>query len=244
MNPSIRLWHKGFSMKRCGDCGQTKPVSGYHSNVRCPDGLAFYCKPCAAARSEQSRRRRGIRPRRSSLQALPPGMKWCPDCDAVKELDDFPRNKNTRTGRAPYCKACHNVRGQMSKIRAGGSRTYHLKRRYGITAAEADVMLAAQDGLCAICRVAPAAHVDHDHATAKVRALLCFNCNGGLGQFKDRIEVLEAAVGYLKDHGAHAEAEGERASASPQERWPRVIELFPYRGGPIAVAGCKHRRSA
>ncbi len=51
----------------------------------------------------------------------------------------------------------------MAKI--GGSRTYHLKRRYGITAADADVILAEQQGLCAICCSAPAAHVDHDHVT-------------------------------------------------------------------------------
>jgi hypothetical protein len=44
-------------------------------------------------------------------------------------------------------------------------------------------MLAVQGGLCAICRAAPAAHVDHDPETGAVRALLCFNCNGGLGQF-------------------------------------------------------------
>ncbi|WP_245900165.1 endonuclease VII domain-containing protein [Geodermatophilus normandii] len=84
----------------------------------------------------------------------------------------------------------------------GGSRTYHLKRRYGITAAQADAMLAEQGGLCAICIKAPAEHVDHCHATGRVRALLCFNCNGGLGQFKDDPEVLRAAAEYVLHHRA------------------------------------------
>ena len=61
-------------------------------------------------------------------------------------------------------------------------------------------MLAAQGGLCAICMTAPANHVDHDHASGAVRALLCFNCNGGLGQFKDDPDVLRAAADYVEFH--------------------------------------------
>jgi hypothetical protein len=65
---------------------------------------------------------------------------------------------------------------------------------------EADEMLKDQGGSCAICRAAPAAHVDHDHETGAVRALLCFNCNGGLGQFRDDPAVLRAAADYVERH--------------------------------------------
>jgi len=75
-----------------------------------------------------------------------------------------------------------------------------LTRRYGISVEEADDMFATQGGLCAICRAAPAKHVDHDHATGKVRALLCFNCNGGLGQFKDDPDLLREAADYVRFH--------------------------------------------
>lgn len=69
-----------------------------------------------------------------------------------------------------------------------------------MTGAEADAMLDEQGGLCAICRSAPAVHVDHDHGTGAVRALLCFNCNGGLGQFRDDPEILRAAAEYVRFH--------------------------------------------
>jgi hypothetical protein len=120
-------------------------------------------------------------------------------------LADFPRTRASRSGTYTYCKPCHNVRGKASKDKIGGSRTYHLKRRYGITAEEADEMLADQGGLCAICRTAPAAHVDHDHATGAVRALLCFGCNGGLGQFRDNPVFLHAAAYYVALHTARQE---------------------------------------
>ena len=60
--------------------------------------------------------------------------------------------------------------------------------------------MSQQSGVCAIGQEAPAAHVDHEHLTGKVRGVLCFNCNGGLGQFRDRPDVLKRAVAYLEEH--------------------------------------------
>ena len=100
-----------------------------------------------------------------------------------------------------YCRACHNQRSKESRDRLhGGSRNYHLRRRYGITAAEADAIFEAQGGLCALCRERPAGHVDHDHLTGKVRGMLCFCCNQGLGNFRDRRDVMRAAIAYLETH--------------------------------------------
>ncbi|WP_299950948.1 endonuclease VII domain-containing protein [uncultured Modestobacter sp.] len=134
----------------------------------------------------------------------------------MKDIAEFVRNAGQPSGRGPYCKPCHNARGRSSKEKVGGSRTYHLKRRYGITADQADAMLVDQGGVCALCRTAPAAHVDHDHATGGVRELLCFNCNGGLGQFKDDPALLRAAARYVEAHRA-----GQLAGPFPgQQRWP------------------------
>jgi hypothetical protein len=97
-----------------------------------------------------------------------------------------------------YCKPCFiEVVNQNRAKRHGSSRNYRLKRRYGITVEHFDAMFAEQQGLCAICREAPAEHVDHDHATGRVRGLLCFNCNGALGQFRDRRDLMLRAIAYL-----------------------------------------------
>ncbi|MDQ4142737.1 MAG: endonuclease VII domain-containing protein [Actinomycetota bacterium] len=83
----------------------------------------------------------------------------------------------------------------------GGHKNFLLQRRYGIDETELNRMIEAQGGLCAICQVKPAAHVDHCHTTGKVRGVLCFNCNGGLGRFEDDPEVMRRAIEYLVAHG-------------------------------------------
>jgi hypothetical protein len=130
-------------------------------------------------------------------------MKRCPDCGKWKPLDEFPRNKNTKDGRHSYCKPCHNARGKETYERLyGGTRHYHLRRRYGIGADEFDALVERQGGVCAICGRPDPEHVDHDHETGAVRGILCFNCNGGLGQFRDSIDSLLTAASYLEAHGA------------------------------------------
>jgi hypothetical protein len=47
---------------------------------------------------------------------------------------------------------------------------------------------------------ATAEHVDQDHLTGKVRGMLCFCCDQGLGNFRDRADVLRLAIGYLQTH--------------------------------------------
>ena len=105
-----------------------------------------------------------------------------------------------KDGRHAYCKPCHNARGKESKQRLyGGNRHYHLKHRYGIGAAEFDALVRDQLGACAICGRQDPEHVDHDHATGRVRGILCFNCNGGLGQFGDDPDRLYRAAFYVED---------------------------------------------
>ena len=70
--------------------------------------------------------------------------------------------------------------------------------RHGWSLVEFEEMLAAQQGRCAICGARDPQHLDHDRRTGWVRGLLCFNCNGGLGQFRESPELLAEAITYLK----------------------------------------------
>lgn len=78
---------------------------------------------------------------------------------------------------------------------------YARERRYGLQHDEVDAVIRAQGG-CGICRRAEPGRrgwvVDHDHATGRVRGVLCTRCNTGLGGLGDSIEGLTAALDYLK----------------------------------------------
>ena len=86
-----------------------------------------------------------------------------------------------------------------------GKKDYYLRRTYGISIAQYDSMVMSQCGMCAVCgefeksveastqqpkRLA----VHHDHLTGRVIALLCHNCNRGIGMLGDSIENLRRAA--------------------------------------------------
>jgi hypothetical protein len=100
----------------------------------------------------------------------------------------------------------------LGRYRCGaqGGREKHLRREYGISQASYDDLLRSQGGVCAIChqpesRPQPLS-VDHDHATGRVRGLLCDNCNIAIGKMGDEPNRLRAAATYL-DHGGSAGAQ-------------------------------------
>lgn len=84
------------------------------------------------------------------------------------------------------------------------TRERKLRERYGIGIAHVEALIAEQGGCCALCSVALAdilsrrVHVDHDHATGKVRGVLCVSCNTALGKLGDGEEGLLRALAYVR----------------------------------------------
>lgn len=84
-------------------------------------------------------------------------------------------------------------------------RKGQLKTRFGLTTEQWNTMFESQGKRCSICGSAtPKSSIgwatDHDHATGRVRGVLCCRCNIGLGGFEDNPDSLARAIEYLRKH--------------------------------------------
>lgn len=132
-------------------------------------------------------------PRTSPPRARPreSGTPECSQCGMIKAPSDFFIQSG---GSSKRCKDCY--------------RDYARRIMYGLSKEEYRNMLELQKGRCAICNREPRAatsgrsrailFIDHDHATGRVRGLLCNGCNAGIGHLQDDPKRLRAAVKYLK----------------------------------------------
>jgi hypothetical protein len=123
--------------------------------------------------------------------------KVCTKCKRELPIDRFyKRSDGSPVGYVSKCKGCWGPTPEHKRARN--------LRRYGITVALYDELLARQGGGCAICgapesgTARPSLSVDHDHATGEVRGLLCFSCNAGIGMLGDNPEHLRTAIRYLE----------------------------------------------
>lgn len=152
----------------------------------------------------------------------------CRTCATEKLAEEFYKHQG---GRRVHCKACMRARDkERYKANNGKDRVFDqsLRRLYGITLDEYQQMAAKQQHLCGLCGESPDTerrmHVDHDHATGKIRALLCHHCNLLIGNAKESVDRLRLAIAYLEqhqtdNHPAYALAAklGERLQPEPAE---------------------------
>jgi hypothetical protein len=177
--------------KVCRVCGKRKPVDEFYRASGCVDGRRGDCRSCfqAAARDRK---------------------------EANPELKQVARERTQRWREDNPERYAENLR----RFKASGGmkkslRKWHLRTKYGITPEQYDEMLERQGGGCAICGKPPgdiALHVDHCHETGRVRGLLCFSCNAGLGQFRHDPDLLGRALEYAAVHWRieDLKAEGRR----------------------------------
>lgn len=119
--------------------------------------------------------------------------KKCAKCGEEKPAQ--PEYWTSRDGRLRgTCRACTN--------KSAIERQRLVK--FGITADDYNAMYDKQNGCCACCGTHQLEQdksmaVDHCHDTGKIRGLLCFDCNVGIGKLGDNLDGVMNAVKYLKE---------------------------------------------
>jgi hypothetical protein len=175
-------------MKVCRICGESKPYEDFYRATGMRDGYRSECKRCQLA---AHKRRHAANPEPARARA----RRWNRDNpQRVKQrMEEYRRSgKKSVSDRASY-----------------------LKRKFGMTQADYESMLAAQGGGCAICGRLPrddiSLHVDHDHVTGRIRALCCFPCNNAIGLLYEDPELAFAVGEYLIEHQAELALERARS---------------------------------
>jgi hypothetical protein len=143
-------------------------------------------------------------------------MKECGRCKQMCEDSDFHKDMNREDRLSWFCKKCksqyakrYNIDNKTKILKQksiyvypdGSTKRHNLKKRHNITPEEYNTMLTNQNNKCAICdKPLDKPHVDHNHLTGKIRAVLCRYCNLGLGHFYDDPNLLTKAAQYLNVH--------------------------------------------
>lgn len=115
--------------------------------------------------------------------------------------------KQKRNVSNPHFKKTEDAYRKKNRDRIAKHALQDRVRKFGITISRLEEMKEEQDNKCAICGNPPHRrdlHIDHDHKTGKVRALLCHFCNAGLGYFRDDVDRMYLAIEYLMKHNENS----------------------------------------
>ena len=134
------------------------------------------------------------------------GLMVCKVCGQEKSVDDF---GYVKTWVRKTCKVCRSEDMRQQRIKNPDRfRGYEYKKKYKINLDTYNKKLEEQGGVCAICKGtwSKVLVIDHDHDCCPseytcgkcLRALLCGNCNAGLGWFKHDPDILRSAIEYIE----------------------------------------------
>jgi hypothetical protein len=209
--------------KKCRRCGEKKWLRDFRIDGRKKDGHYATCRSCIENRADV---RRAARPLVKTKVCIGCGEKpadafgvdkttrdglrsKCKVCRKQEGSDHFQRMpEEEREKRRQRTKQW--IKDHPEAYRASYTKSQR-KRRYGIDEDTYQQMAVVQNHACAICqrkehvktngKTVDNLPVDHDHATEKVRGLLCHGCNKIIAFAGDDPKRLEVAAAYLRKYG-------------------------------------------
>ena len=152
------------AVKRCYACKEVKWLGDFAGNKTKPRGVASGCKDCARAAA--------VAWRKANPEKVAEGqLRW-------KELNLERYRALRKAGQARHRARYPDKPHTSKEVR----RRSWLKKKFGITLLDFEWLWDHQKGLCAVCDArleerSGGFALDHDHATGKVRGLLCNPCN-------------------------------------------------------------------
>jgi hypothetical protein len=178
--------------------------------------------------------RPGPRSTSRSVQGPKSGVLSCVDC-GLQPVSEF-RSSAKKNGILYFDSCCNSCR----KIR-------HIARNQNITPQKYRAMLAAANGRCAVCETQTnRLHLDHCHATGRLRGLLCPSCNLAMSVVDKGVD-LQRLLDYQRKWAAVALTEAEVTEGVERERRmkamrepkPRRIRTTPAprQTGPVLRGG-------
>jgi hypothetical protein len=116
-------------------------------------------------------------------------------------IDSCPFGHYKRFITSNNCVECSKNAMQVRSKNAKWSRVLKL---YGLLQQDVELMLKNQNSECVICcnNIVNCYHIDHCHATGKVRGLLCQKCNQAIGLLQENENLFLKASQYIKKHNA------------------------------------------
>jgi len=200
-------------MKTCTKCQRNLDLTNYSPDKRNIDGMQSHCNDCRRAYKQVERNKR-----KEGIGLISKVAKTCNKCLQTKSIDEFFKDMGLADGHGTICKQCKQAGTQLWRERKrqvyndymktyrqthpekyAQARNRGLKHRYGIDSAQYEMILARQNGGCAICKKQPSKRklvVDHSHLTKEVRGLLCTGCNTAIA-ILDNPVLLAAVKAYL-----------------------------------------------
>ena len=131
--------------------------------------------------------------------------KYCNQCGETKPLSDFYKRTSRRDGAGivSECKACCRARSNRRyRQNPDEINDRRAAKTYGTTYEHIQQMRAEANGICQCCHRPGEGQfkrlvIDHDHATGKIRGLICHKCNTVLGAVNDDPQTLRNLARFL-----------------------------------------------